>query len=106
MPSPATTAESPSDWSLSSNGKYWTFTRPLEQSDNDDRKYRLIKLASNDLQVLLIHDADTDKSSAALDVHVGHLSDPVSLLFMVGGEDEPYRKDNDVIETRSKSGLE
>lgn len=67
------------DWELSGNGKYWTFQRPLEKSDNDDRHYRLIKLVSNELQVLLIHDQDTDKSSAALDVHVGHLSDPVSL---------------------------
>ncbi|CDH56832.1 a-pheromone processing metallopeptidase ste23 [Lichtheimia corymbifera JMRC:FSU:9682] len=101
MPGP-TTAESPSDWALSSNGKYWTFTRPLEQSDNDDRKYRLIKLASNDLQVLLIHDADTDKSSAALDVHVGHLSDPDDLqglahfcehLLFMGTE--KYPKEND-----------
>ena len=67
-----------SDWELADNGKYWTFARPLEKSDNDDRAYRLIKLASNDLQVLLVHDKDTDKSSAALDVHVGHISDPVS----------------------------
>lgn len=72
-------SNSTNDWELSSNGAYWTFTRPLEKSDNDDRHYRLIKLASNDLQVLLVHDNDTDKASAALDVHVGHLSDPVSI---------------------------
>jgi insulysin len=69
-----------SDWELDPLGRYWTFKQPLEKSDNDDRVYRLIKLASNDLQVLLVHDKDTDKSSAALDVHVGHISDPVSLL--------------------------
>ncbi|KAI7866288.1 Metalloenzyme, LuxS/M16 peptidase-like protein [Spinellus fusiger] len=66
-------------WELSDSGKYWTYTQPLEKSDNDDRHYRLIQLASNDLQVLLMHDRDTDKSSAALDVHVGHLSDPADL---------------------------
>lgn len=71
-----TTTET-SDWKLASNGNYWMYTHALEKSDNDDRDYRLIKLASNDLQVLLVHDKDTDKSSAALDVHVGHISDPV-----------------------------
>lgn len=73
-----TTKENSSDWELASHGNYWTYTHTLEKSDNDDRDYRLIKLASNDLQVLLVHDKDTDKSSAALDVHVGHISDPVS----------------------------
>ena len=29
--------------------------------------------------MLLISDSETDKSSAALDVHVGHLSDPWEL---------------------------
>ncbi|KAI7855111.1 Metalloenzyme, LuxS/M16 peptidase-like protein [Circinella umbellata] len=100
MPTVAT--DSASDWELSSSGKYWTFTRPLEKSDNDDRHYRLIKLATNDLQVLLIHDSDTDKSSAALDVHVGHLSDPDDLqglahfcehLLFMGTE--KYPKEND-----------
>jgi insulysin len=70
--------EMSSNWKLSSSGSHWIYTRPLEKSDNDDRDYRLIKLANNDLQVLLVHDKDTDQSSAALDVHVGHLSDPVS----------------------------
>lgn len=83
MPALAPQQESPSDWELSPSGKYYTFVRPLEKSDNDDRHYRLIKLATNDLQVLLVHDADTDKSSAALDVHVGHLSDPVSPALLV-----------------------
>ena len=31
------------------------------------------------MQVLLISDSETDKSSAALDVHVGHLADPWEL---------------------------
>lgn len=66
------------DWELDSRGNHWIYTKALEKSDNDDRHYRLIKLVSNDLEVLLVHDKDTDKSSAALDVHVGHISDPVS----------------------------
>jgi len=48
---------------------------PIEISEQDDRKYRHITLA-NQLQVLLIQDADTDKASAAMDVRVGQLSDP------------------------------
>jgi insulysin len=71
------------DWTLAPNGQHYTFTKPLQKSDNDDRDYRLIRIASNDLQVLLIRDKDTDKASAALDVHVGHLSDPVSTMERV-----------------------
>ncbi|KAI8982604.1 Metalloenzyme, LuxS/M16 peptidase-like protein [Pilobolus umbonatus] len=90
-----------SDWELHNN-RYWIYKRPLEKSDNDDRDYRLIKLVNNDLEVLLIHDKDTDKSSAALDVHVGHLSDPDDLqglahfcehLLFMGTE--KYPKEND-----------
>ncbi|KAG2190397.1 hypothetical protein INT46_004590 [Mucor plumbeus] len=97
-----TTKTTSSDWELGSHGNYWTYTQKLEKSDNDDRDYRLIKLASNDLQVLLVHDKDTDKSSAALDVHVGHISDPVDLqglahfcehLLFMGTE--KYPKEND-----------
>ncbi|ORZ23957.1 Metalloenzyme, LuxS/M16 peptidase-like protein [Absidia repens] len=94
--------ETSSDWELSASGAYWIYAQPLEKSDNDDRDYRLIKLANNSLQVLLVHDKDTDKSSAALDVHVGHLSDPVELqglahfcehLLFMGTE--KYPKEND-----------
>ncbi|CAO3567293.1 unnamed protein product [Mortierella alpina] len=59
----------------SKDGTHAVFTKPIESSANDERHYRLIRL-SNDLEVLLIHDATADKSAAALDVHVGHLSDP------------------------------
>ncbi|KAI7895156.1 Metalloenzyme, LuxS/M16 peptidase-like protein [Mucor mucedo] len=96
------TTKENSDWELASHGNYWTYTHTLEKSDNDDRDYRLIKLATNDLQVLLVHDKDTDKSSAALDVHVGHISDPTDLqglahfcehLLFMGTE--KYPKEND-----------
>lgn len=40
----------------------------------DDRSYRVVKLP-NQLEALLIHDADTDKASAAMDVNVGSFSD-------------------------------
>lgn len=44
----------------------------------DDREYRVVRL-DNGLEALLIHDAQTDKASAALDVNVGSLADPVEV---------------------------
>ena len=57
-------------------------TMPVERlADNtmekpllDDRTYRVIRLP-NQLEALLIHDPDTDKASASLDVNVGSFSD-------------------------------
>ena len=47
----------------------------IEISVQDKRQYRSLTL-ENKLQVLLVSDPETDKASAAMDVHVGHLSDP------------------------------
>lgn len=49
-------------------------TDRLEKPSLDDRDYRVIKL-DNELEALLVHDPDTDKASAALDVNVGNFSD-------------------------------
>ena len=46
----------------------------LERPQLDDRSYRIITL-QNKLEVLLIHEAGSDKASAALDVNVGSFSD-------------------------------
>jgi insulysin len=48
----------------------------IEKPELDDRSYRLIRLGANKLEALLVHDPKTEKASAALDVHVGHMSDP------------------------------
>ena len=54
---------------------------PRQQIENldrpalDDRSYCVVTLP-NQLEVLLIHDANTDKAGAALDVNVGSFSDP------------------------------
>ena len=56
------------------------FLKTIEKPETDDRDYRLIKL-ENGLQALLIHDPKADKAAAAMDVGVGHLSDPVSTHF-------------------------
>lgn len=50
----------------------------LDISASDNRLYRVVTL-SNELQCLLISDETTEKSSAAMDVRVGHLSDPDDL---------------------------
>ena len=48
------------------------------KSSGDERSYRYLVLP-NGLQVLLVHDAETDKASAAMDVGVGSWSDPNEL---------------------------
>ena len=49
-------------------------TDSLEKPSLDDRDYRVVRL-DNELEALLVHDAETDKASAALDVNVGNFSD-------------------------------
>ena len=56
-------------------------TDRMERPSLDDRTYRVIRL-SNKLEALLIHDPETDKASAALDVNAGSLSDDEDLPGM------------------------
>lgn len=56
-------------------------TDSLETPSLDDRSYRVIRLP-NQLEVLLVHDADTDKASAAMDVNVGNFSDEENMPGM------------------------
>ncbi|CAB4064603.1 IDE [Lepeophtheirus salmonis] len=49
------------------------------KSSEDNREYRGLTL-ENGLKVMLISDAKTEKSAAAMDVFVGHMSDPEELL--------------------------
>ena len=46
----------------------------LEKPELDDRSYRVIRLP-NQLEALLVHDPDTDKASASVNVNVGSFSD-------------------------------
>nr|POE72795.1 putative zinc protease [Quercus suber] len=73
----------------------------LEKPLLDDRSYRVIKLP-NQLEALLIHDPDTDKASAAMDVNVGSFSDSdempgmahaVEHLLFMGTEKYPGEND-------------
>ena len=49
-------------------------TDDLEKPVLDDRSYRVITLP-NKLEALLVHDPETDKASASLNVNVGSFSD-------------------------------
>jgi insulysin len=49
-------------------------TDDLEKPALDDRSYRVITLP-NKLEALLVHDPDTDKASASLNVNVGSFWD-------------------------------
>ncbi|KAI8370689.1 Metalloenzyme, LuxS/M16 peptidase-like protein [Radiomyces spectabilis] len=92
---------STTDWIPSADASHHVFSLPLEKPATDEREYRLLRLA-NQLEVLLISDPDTDRASAALDVHVGNLSDPDQLqglahfcehLLFMGTK--KYPKEND-----------
>jgi secreted Zn-dependent insulinase-like peptidase len=48
----------------------------VKKSPNDAKRYHAITLA-NGLRVLLVHNAESNKSAAALAVNVGHFDDPV-----------------------------
>ena len=45
----------------------------ITKSPRDDRMYRGVELCNN-MKVLVISDPSTDKSAAALDVHIGKIS--------------------------------
>ncbi|KAJ4493396.1 Metalloenzyme, LuxS/M16 peptidase-like protein [Lentinula lateritia] len=85
------------------------FTKQIQKSPQDDRKYRIIEL-ENGLKAVLIHDGKADKAAASLDVAVGHLSDPDDMpglahfcehLLFMGTEQFP--KENEYQEYLSKN---
>ncbi|CAG0915335.1 unnamed protein product [Notodromas monacha] len=52
--------------------------KPIIKSESDNREYRAVVL-KNKLKVMLVSDPTTDKAAAAIDVHIGSLSDPWEL---------------------------
>ncbi|XP_036067708.1 insulin-degrading enzyme isoform X2 [Oryzias melastigma] len=79
-------------------------------SSEDKRTYRGLEL-SNGLKVLMISDPLTEKASAALDVHIGSMSDPDSVpglahfcehMLFLGTE--KYPKENEYQEFLSQHG--
>ncbi|GAA5996471.1 uncharacterized protein JCM10292_007631 [Rhodotorula paludigena] len=80
---------------------YAMYTGELEKSQNDTRDYRIIML-ENGLEAIIVSDPTTDKAAAAMDVKVGHLSDPEDLpglahfcehLMFMGTEKYPAEND-------------
>ncbi|KAK5719033.1 metalloprotease, partial [Elasticomyces elasticus] len=59
-------------------------TESLEKPELDDRSYRVIRLP-NKLEALLVHDPDTDKASASVNVNVGNFNDPQDLPGLFHG---------------------
>eukprot|EP00761_Pharyngomonas_kirbyi_P008215 gb/GECH01008226.1/.p1 GENE.gb/GECH01008226.1/~~gb/GECH01008226.1/.p1 ORF type:complete len:885 (+),score=190.80 gb/GECH01008226.1/:1-2655(+) len=47
----------------------------IEKPQHDNREYEFFRLPNN-LDVTIVSDPETEKAAAAMDVHVGHLSDP------------------------------
>ncbi|KAL8900428.1 MAG: hypothetical protein Q9207_005700 [Kuettlingeria erythrocarpa] len=73
----------------------------LEKPALDDRSYRVIRLP-NKLEALLVHDPETDKASASVNVNVGSFSDAddmpgmahaVEHLLFMGTEKYPVEND-------------
>lgn len=56
-------------------------TDGMEKPSLDNRSYRVVRLP-NELEVLIVHDPDTDKASAAIDVNVGNFSDEEAMPGM------------------------
>ncbi|KAF8643775.1 hypothetical protein AX16_008794 [Volvariella volvacea WC 439] len=88
---------------------YHIYRHPIQKSEQDDRSYQVIKL-ENGLEATLIHDSNTDKAAASLDVAVGHLSDPDDIpglahfcehLLFMGTESFP--KENEYSEYLAKN---
>jgi insulysin len=62
------------------------FSKGLEIPSIDRKEYRLVRL-SNGLEVFLVHDANADMASAAMDVNVGSFSDEDEMPGMAHGTD-------------------
>ena len=63
-------------------------TQEPVHAEEDKRRYRLVTL-HNQLQCLLIQDDQTESAAAAMDVRVGHFSDPdqvPGLAHLLGGD--------------------
>ncbi|KAJ2893449.1 hypothetical protein GGI21_005425, partial [Coemansia aciculifera] len=76
----------PADWetgfearlSTESSMAYEEYTGQIEQSGNDKRQYRLIRLPNN-LVALCVRDDDAKEAAASLSVGVGSNANPIEL---------------------------
>lgn len=81
--------------------EYCVYTGAVVKPELDDREYRLIRL-SNGIVGVLVHDAETDKAAASVQINVGHMNDPDDVpglahfcehMIMKGSE--PFPAEND-----------
>lgn len=79
--SPKNMAETHSLPSRLGPGSTEVLTNTMEKPELDNRTYRVIRLP-NKLEALLVHDPDTDKASAGMDVNIGSFSDSADLPGM------------------------
>ena len=56
------------------------YINDVVKSEEDQRHYRALVL-DNDLKVLLVSDPTTDKSAAALDIHIGNYFRSLGVVF-------------------------
>jgi insulysin len=70
----------PPNFDISQDETHAVFSLPIVKSSKDDRSYKLIRLP-NQLEALLIHDPETDKAGASLDVAIGSFADPVFVNY-------------------------
>ncbi|KAF7778613.1 hypothetical protein Agabi119p4_2958 [Agaricus bisporus var. burnettii] len=91
---------------------YSMFTKSIQKSPRDEREYRVIQL-DNGLKATLIHDPETDKAAASLDVAVGHLNDPWDMpglahfcehLLFMGTEQFPRENEYQEYLTKNNGG--
>ncbi|KAJ2692167.1 metalloprotease [Coemansia sp. RSA 1285] len=66
---------------VESKSSYYEYTGPMEQSSNDHRQHRLIRLP-NGMSALCTYDPQAESAAASLAVNVASLSDPPSFLGM------------------------
>jgi insulysin len=85
-------------------------TVEIVKSKQDKREYKALEL-SNKLTCLLIHDPDTDKSAASLNVHVGCALDPKPLYgtahfleHMLFQGSEKYPKETEYMDFINNNG--
>jgi insulysin len=71
----------PEPVALPARPKVVLVTDQMEKPSIDTRSYRVVRLP-NDLEVLLVHDGETDKASAAMDVNVGSFCDDRDMFGM------------------------
>jgi predicted Zn-dependent peptidase len=84
-------------------GKIEVLASELEKPLLDTRTYRIIRLP-NKLEALLIHDADTDKAAAGMNVNAGSFSDAEDMPGMAHAVEHLLFMGTEKVEMSTSSG--